>query len=61
MSKDNLQKYTLYLRDGDAEFLRDRFPKLGAGGAVRRIIANFVDDIKAQVPLTLPTPESENE
>ena len=47
MKDDSLQKHTLNLRSGDYARLGDLFPDLGAGPAIRQIIANFVDRAEA--------------
>ena len=45
-----LEKHTLRLREGDIEFLRDRFPKQPVNKVVRQIISRAVDAM--QRPLT---------
>lgn len=40
-----LTKHTLLLRAGDFDFLRERFPKLGGGPAIRRIVSKMVDHL----------------
>ena len=48
-SPEALTKHTLHLRKGDFDFLKDRFPRLGASLVVRRIVSKFVDRIDQPV------------
>lgn len=51
--RNDLQKVTLNLREGDTEKLAQLFPDLGAGPAIRLLISSFVDKHYNQ-PSTLP-------
>ena len=50
MPKAKLEKHTVRLRPGDVEFLRDRFPRLGANALIRKFVSDAVD--RLQKPLT---------
>jgi len=39
----DLHKHTLNLRAGDYARMQELFPQLGGGGAIRKLISNFVD------------------
>jgi len=41
--RNDLQKVTLNVREGDMEKMAQLFPDLGAGPAVRQLISAFVD------------------
>lgn len=41
--RNDLQKVTLNIREGDMEKMAQLFPDLGAGPAVRQLISAFVD------------------
>lgn len=43
-------KHTIWLRPGDMEKLRDRFPQKGASFVIRKLVADFVDRLDR--PLT---------
>lgn len=45
-SKNGLQKHTLFLREGDMEFLKEILPTGQASHAVRTVVSNFVDKIR---------------
>ena len=49
MSKTRLRKHTLNPRDGDFEFLIDRFPKSGAGVVIRTLVSRLVDSVKDEL------------
>lgn len=49
MSKQNLERFTLFLRPGDKDYLMEAFPKLGAGGIIRKLVSGFVDQHNAPV------------
>jgi len=46
---DKLTKHTLFLRKGDFEYLRDRFPKKGASNIIRRAVARLVDELNPPI------------
>ena len=50
----DLQKVTLNLRAGDYARLGDLFPDLGAGPAIRQLVAQFVDRTEAAAKADLP-------
>lgn len=41
--RNDLQKVTLNLREGDMDKLAELFPDLGSGPAARQLISAFVD------------------
>ena len=56
---DTIQKHTLNLRRGDYARLGDLFPDLGAGPAIRQIIANFIDRAEAAARADLPSVDTQ--
>lgn len=51
MPKPDLKKHTLFLRDGDFDFLTVAFSARGlpASYVIRDVVARYVDALKAQV------------
>lgn len=45
-----LTRHTLFLRTGDMQRLRDKFPAIGASSVVRRLVSGFLDRIDLPVP-----------
>lgn len=43
-----LTKHTLFLRDGDMDYLISAMPKGRASFAVRKVVSDFVDKLKAK-------------
>lgn len=58
MKDDTITKHTLNLRRGDYAAIGDLFPDLGAGPAIRQIVAAFVDKA-AKTPPQEPLPEAD--
>lgn len=56
--RNDLQKVTLNIREGDMEKMAQLFPDLGAGPAVRQLITAFVDKHYIQ-PSSVPSPSIE--
>lgn len=50
----DLEKVTLNLRKGDAEFLAYHHPQHGYQVAIRLLIASYVDKVKATIDEKLP-------
>jgi len=44
---NNLKKHTLNLREGDFDEIADRFENVGASLVIRRIVSNFVDNLRS--------------
>jgi len=42
-----LVKVTINLREGDPDFINEHIPELGYSHVIRRIVAEYVDKIKA--------------
>jgi len=55
----DLQKVPLTLRAGDYARLGDLFPDLGAGPAIRQLVAQFVDRAEAAARTTLPSVDTQ--
>lgn len=55
MSKDKLQKHTLFLRKGDWEYIESVFQARGypTSAIVRRVISRFVDTLSAEAKDTI--------
>ena len=49
MPKEALTKHTLYLREGDYDFIRDTYAAKGVPAAliIRKIVSRFVDEVSA--------------
>jgi len=49
MAKTKNKKHTLYLRDGDFDFIRDIYEPKGvpASHVIKAIVSKFVDNIRA--------------
>lgn len=44
-------KTTIYLREGDAAFLRENFPEAGASLVIRKLVSKVVDQMrKGEMP-----------
>lgn len=48
-SSTPLTKHTLFLREGDFSFLRERFPNQPTSIVVRRVVASFVDKLNRPI------------
>lgn len=46
MPKEPFDKVTMNLREGDFHYLQTAFPKLGAGPFIRRLVSNYVDQLR---------------
>lgn len=47
-TNEKLSKHTLFLRSGDMEYIQSAVPKGKASYAIRQVISNFVDRLKAK-------------
>lgn len=45
MTRSPRTKHTMWLREGDMEFLKSRFPAIGGSAVIRAIVSDFVDKL----------------
>jgi hypothetical protein len=45
-SNEDLTKHTLFLRSGDYDVLREKFPGVGAAVIIRRAVSKLVDSLE---------------
>jgi len=57
MANEQLTKHTLFLREGDMDYLISAMPKGKASYAVRRVISSFVDQLRVKEEKLLPPTE----
>jgi len=48
MANENLTKHTLFLREGDMDYIISAVPKGKASYAIRKVLSNFVDKLRAK-------------